>query len=165
MNAYVLWTMCNRPLPANKRLCSLKAFKLALIHNFTDDYVSGRVVRLPPAIDVPAAMQMIAEDTVEGHPLVLFAGRKRACQYCAKQRRWTTAGRQLDDSWTLCRNEFRLFGLQCLSMPSRAMFYDIPRIMQLCNIINTGIATYQFGFTYYYIIYLINFVTSYSMNV
>ena len=152
VNAYVLWTMCNRPLPANKRLYSLKAFKLALIPNFTDDYVSGRVVRLPPAIDVPAAMRMIAEDTVEGRRGHGRGSSPRAVRWpqaCVPVLRQAA---QVDDSWTLCRNEFRLLGLRCLFMPSRAMFYGIPRIMQLCNIINTGIATYQFGFTYYYII-------------
>ena len=80
VNAYVLWTRYNRPLPANKRVFSFKAFKCGLISDLTSD-VSDRVVRLPPAIEVPAAVQMIAEDTVEGHHLVQFARRTAAGHY------------------------------------------------------------------------------------
>ena len=96
VNAHVLWKRCHQPLPANKRVFSLKAFKLALINDLTRGYVSDRVVRLPPAVEVPAAVQMISEDTVDGHPLVQFDGRKRACKYCAKQRTRTAAGRYVE---------------------------------------------------------------------
>ena len=76
-----------------------KAFKLGLISDVTSDYVSDRVVRLPLAVEVPAAVQVISEDTVEGHPLVQFAGRKRAYKYCAKQRRRMAAGRYVETSY------------------------------------------------------------------
>ena len=33
INAYVLWMMANRPLPANQRLFGLKQFKLKLVHD------------------------------------------------------------------------------------------------------------------------------------
>ena len=99
VNAYVLWTRCNRLLPSNKRVFSFKAFKLGLISDLTSDFVSDRVVRLPPAVEVPEAVQVISEDTVEGHPLVQFAGRKRACKYCAKQRKRTAAGRYVESSY------------------------------------------------------------------
>ena len=36
--AQILWTLCNRPLPANERLFSLKSFKMKLIHNLADDF-------------------------------------------------------------------------------------------------------------------------------
>ncbi len=86
-------------MPANKRVFSFKAFKLGLINDLTHDYVSDRVVRLPPAVEVPAVVKMVSEDTVEGHRLVQFAGRERACKYCAKQRRRTAAGRYVENSY------------------------------------------------------------------
>ena len=46
VNEYVLWTRFNRPLPANKRVFSFKAFKRGLISDLTSE-VSDRVVRLP----------------------------------------------------------------------------------------------------------------------
>ena len=33
INAYVLWTIANRPVPASTRLFSLKILKLKLIHD------------------------------------------------------------------------------------------------------------------------------------
>ena len=42
-----LWTLCNRPLPANERLFSLKSFKMKLIHNLADDFRTNlAIIRL-----------------------------------------------------------------------------------------------------------------------
>ena len=99
VNAYVLWTRCNRPLPSIKRVFSFKAFKLGLISDLTNDYASDWVTCLPPAIDVHVAVQMISEDTVDGHPVVQFARWNHACKYCARR---TAAGRYVETSYGVC---------------------------------------------------------------
>ena len=94
INAYILWTLCNRPLPANARLYSPKAFKLRVIHNMTD--VAAQRVQLPPVINEPDADLTVSEEVVEGHPQVRFVGRKRTCQMCSRQHKKTAAGRYVE---------------------------------------------------------------------
>ena len=94
INAYILWTLCNRPLPANVRLYSLKAFKLRLIHNMTD--ATAQREQLPTAINEPDADLTVSEEVVDGHPLVRFVGRKRTCHMCSRQHKKTAAGRYVE---------------------------------------------------------------------
>ena len=50
INAYVQWTIANRPLPASTRFFSLKSFKLKLIHDMCDGHIF-RGQRAQPAVD------------------------------------------------------------------------------------------------------------------
>ena len=49
INAQILWTLCNRPLPANERLFALKSFNMKLIHNLADDFIATRQPREGPS--------------------------------------------------------------------------------------------------------------------
>ena len=81
-----------QPTPAIEQAGLLvQGLQACLISDLTNDYASDWVTCLPPAIDVHVAVQMISEDTVDGHPLVQFARRNHACKYCAKQCRRTAA--------------------------------------------------------------------------
>ena len=65
INAYVLWMMANRPLPANQRLFGLKQFKLKLVHDLCDGHIS-RVLRMPAAVDNLVIERVIIDDIVVG---------------------------------------------------------------------------------------------------
>ena len=51
INAYILWKKMNHPLPAKSRVSSMKTWKMRLIHNLVDDYVSRREQCYEPAVD------------------------------------------------------------------------------------------------------------------
>ena len=97
INAYILWTLCQRPLPANRRIYSLKTFKLSLIHNLTCNTVAARItMRTPPPTQALVATSKVSKDIVAGHPLVRFRGRKRVCHMCSKMGRKTPSGRHVE---------------------------------------------------------------------
>ena len=98
INAYILWMAANRPLPANTRIFSLKSFKLKLIHDLCD----GRGVRKQrpsAAVDNLAVASVIADNIVEGHPLVKWVGRGRVCHVCSRAQRKTARGRYVETSF------------------------------------------------------------------
>ena len=105
INAYILWKKMNHPLPANTRLSSLKTWKMRLIHNMVDDYVSRRVQRCEPAVDNLSVERVMADNIVPGHPLVRFSGRKRTCKQCARQKTKTAKGRYVVScfGWSVCK--------------------------------------------------------------
>ena len=82
------------PLPANSRVSSLKTWKMRLIHNMVDNYVSRRQHRCDSAVDNLSVERVFADNIVPGHPLVRFSGRKRTCKQCASQKRKTAKGRR-----------------------------------------------------------------------
>ena len=104
INAYVLWTIANRPLPASTRLFSLKSFKLKLIHDMCDGHIS-RGQRAQPAVDNLLVDYVVADNVVDGHPFVKFVGRKRACHVCSREHRRTSGGRYVESSFgcSACR--------------------------------------------------------------
>ena len=98
INAQILWTLCNRPLPANERLFSLKSFKMKLIHNLADDFISARQQQEGPSTQT-VADYVVREDVANGHHLVHFSGRKRVCRICSAQKKKTLSGRQVETSF------------------------------------------------------------------
>ena len=98
INAQILWTLCNRPLPANERLFSLKTFKMKLIHNLADDFIAARQPREGPSTQT-VADYVVRADVLEGHHLVHFSGRKRVCRICSAQKKKTVSGRQVETSF------------------------------------------------------------------
>ena len=95
INTYILWKM-NHPLHANSRVSSLKTWKMRLIHNMVDDYVSRSLQRCEPAVDNLSVERVFADNIAPGHPLVWFPGRRRTCKQCARQKTKTTTGRYIE---------------------------------------------------------------------
>ena len=95
INASILWKKMNHPLPTNSRVSSLKTWKMRLIHNMVDNYVSQRLQRCDPGVDNLSVERVFADNIVPGHPLVRFSGRKRTCKQCASQKRKTAKGRYI----------------------------------------------------------------------
>ena len=73
VNAYVLRSLCHRPLPSNKTIFALKRFKVQLVHNLVDGFHGERKARLPAAVSQLTLERVINDDLVAGHPLVQFA--------------------------------------------------------------------------------------------
>ena len=51
---------------------------------------------MQPAIDNLVVDHVVADNVIEGHPLVKFAGRKRACYVCSRDKVKTSAGRYVE---------------------------------------------------------------------
>ena len=96
INACTLWRLCNQPLPRNKCVFALKAFKVKLIHELGDPAIAARQIHRAPLMQRMTAAYVVSEDTVAGHPLVRFEGRKRACRRCSQQGRQQRAGRTVE---------------------------------------------------------------------
>ena len=58
----------NHPLPANSHVSSLKTWKLRLIHNMVDEYVSRRQQRCEPTVDNLSVEQGLYPQQSSGTP-------------------------------------------------------------------------------------------------
>ena len=76
INAYILWKKMNHPLLANSRVSSLMTWKMTLIHNMVDNYVSRRQQRCEPVVDNLSVERVFADNIVPGHPLVLSRAKR-----------------------------------------------------------------------------------------
>ena len=90
VNAYVLKCLANKPLPSNHRQWSLKAFKVALVHQLCDGFSSRKRASMSSAHEV---QDVIERDVIPGHDIVRFLGRRKACQACLASNRRTPANR------------------------------------------------------------------------
>ena len=99
VNAHVLWSLCHRPLPSNKRIYALKSFKMQLVHNLVDGFHADRRILLPAVVSKLTMERVIDDDLVAGHPLVQFAGRKRVCHVCSRNQVKTKKGRYIETSF------------------------------------------------------------------
>ena len=99
INACTLWRLCNRPLPSNERLFSLKTFKVRLIHELADPFINERLTQPAPPVARVEAAYTVSDDAVAGHPLVRIEGRKRACRLCSNQKRRRLSGRTIESSF------------------------------------------------------------------
>ena len=95
INAFTLWRLCNRPLPANSRQFSLKTFKVRLIHQLADPWMNARQAVAPPPLERVRSTYTL-RDTLAGHPLVRIEGRKRACDMCRRHKRRRVSGRAIE---------------------------------------------------------------------
>ena len=73
-----------RPLPANEGLFSLKSFKMKLIHDLADDFISASQPQEGPSTQT-VSDYVVREDMVDGHQLI--HGRKQVCRVCSSQKR------------------------------------------------------------------------------
>ncbi|XP_063971496.1 piggyBac transposable element-derived protein 4-like [Lytechinus pictus] len=109
VNAYILWELSTRPHPSNCRSWSLKAFKLALIHQLGDGF-SSRKRRSSADGDRPIE-KVVAKDVIIGHSLVAFGDRKKVCMQCKKAGRKAPSGESVQTKFgctgcrlNLCKN-------------------------------------------------------------
>ena len=105
INAQILWTLCNRPLPANERLFSLKSFKMKLIRNLADDFrMNIAVIRLANTY----CGKTLNEMNCHLHPLDPFT---TSCRSVLKSLEDTTGNvfgkRLLTANWVLGLNKLR----------------------------------------------------------
>ena len=73
VNAYILKCLANKPLPSNRRQWSLKAFKVALVHQLCDGFSSRKRASMSSVHEV---QDVIESDAIPGHDIVRFLGRK-----------------------------------------------------------------------------------------
>ena len=96
----------------------LKTWKLRLIHNLVDNYVSQRVLRCVPAVDNLSVERVFADNIVPGRPLVLFSGQKENLQaMCPPE--------DEDSEGTIHQELFWLLCVQGIS-PQNWLFCGIP---------------------------------------
>ena len=91
VNAYILWELSTRPHNKQRRTWSLKAFKMAIVHQLVDGYTSRRRTSAGLNLKRPITM-VVAKDAYPGHSLVQFGDRKRICVCCKQQRKRTESG-------------------------------------------------------------------------
>ena len=91
VNAYILWELSTRPHNKQRRTWSLKAFKMAIVHQLVDGYTSRRRTSAVLNLKRPITM-VVAKDAYPGHSLVQFGDRKCICVCCKQQRRRTESG-------------------------------------------------------------------------
>ncbi|KAK6177150.1 hypothetical protein SNE40_015310 [Patella caerulea] len=108
VNAYILWYSSRMPLPKNKRKWSLKTFKLRIVHQLADNFSSRKRKCSWEGREV---QKVIERNIMPGHDLVRFDGRKRACQWCLKEKKRTASDRCVVSSFecshcrvNLCRD-------------------------------------------------------------
>ena len=102
VNAYILKCLANKPLPSNRRQWSLKAFKVALVHQLCDGFASRKRASMSSVHEV---QDVIERDVIPGHDIVRFVGRKKACQACLASNQRTPANRCVVSVYgcSLCR--------------------------------------------------------------
>jgi hypothetical protein len=89
VNGYILWYYSTMPHQRNKRLYSLKAFKMLLIHEWADGYTT-RKRNVESFADKQRKIKCILHRNAKpSHRLVEFSGRKRHCTVCKKEGRQT----------------------------------------------------------------------------
>ena len=102
VNAYILKCLANRPLPSNQREWSLLTFRMAVMHQMCDNLSSRKRAAMGSIHEVASVLE---RNIIKGHDLVLFEGRKKACQACISANRRTPSKRCVETSYgcSLCR--------------------------------------------------------------
>ena len=96
VNAYILKCLANRPLPSNQREWSLLTFRMAVMHQMCDNFSSRKRAAKGSIHEVASVLE---RNIIKGHDLVLFEGRKKACQACISANRRTPSKRCVETSY------------------------------------------------------------------
>ncbi|XP_033624325.1 piggyBac transposable element-derived protein 4-like [Asterias rubens] len=121
INAYILWKASTKPHSKSKKSHSLKAFKVAIIHQLADGFSSRK--RTTTSTSKRPVEEILDGESVPGHALVLFGDRKRNCVCCKRAGRLTDGGNKIQTKFgcsgcraSMCKlncfNDWHMIGCQ-----------------------------------------------------